>query len=114
MQNAYHFAVAALDWLEIYVPRYNGQTPSVSTVADVVGTFVYDIKQGSRLAQCGAPVWIVQGFADVRRIRIDKLLPIFDPSHMLETTPAPGASVIYCGPSGVKSLQCMANLSQTA
>ena len=108
MQNTYHFAVAALDWLEICVPRYNGQTLSVSTVADVVGTFVYDIKQGSCLAQCGVSVWIIRGFADVRHICIDELLPISDPSHMLETTPAPGASVIYCGLSGVKSLQCMA------
>ena len=41
MQNRYHFAVAALDWLEIYVPRYNRQMPSVSEVADVVGIFVH-------------------------------------------------------------------------
>ena len=108
MQNTYHFAVAALDWMEIYVPRYNGQMPSVSEVADIVGTFVYDIKQANHLAQCGVPVWIVGGFTDVRRICVDELLLLSDPSHIpLELTPASGTSVIFCGPSGIESLQCM-------
>ena len=75
MQNTYHFALAALDWLEVFVPRYNGLTPSVSEVADVIGAFVYDIKQASHLVRCGVPVWIVCRFGDLSATRVDELLP---------------------------------------
>ena len=107
MQNAYHFALAALDWLEVFVPRYNGLTPSVSEVAGVMGAFVYDIKQASRLVRCGVPVWIVRGFGDLYATRVDELLPISKPSDMLNLMPAPGSAIISCGLPGSEALRCM-------
>ena len=107
MQNAYHFALAALDWLEVFVPRYNGLTPSVSEVAGVMGAIVYDIKQASCLVWCGMPVWIIHGFGDLYATHVDELLPISEPSDMPDLMPAPGSAIIFRGSPGSEALQCM-------
>ena len=107
MQNTYHFALAALDWLEVFVPRYNGLAPSASEVAGVMGAFVYNIKQASHLVQCGVPVWIVHRFGDLSATRVDELLPISEPSDMLDLTPAPGSAVIFRGSPGSEALRYM-------
>jgi hypothetical protein len=100
MQNSYLFAIAALDWMEVYRPRYEGTLPPASSVAKTMGAFVHDLKIAARFALAGIPVWVIIPFDEVKATRVDALVPILDPKDFLEVSPARASSVFYRGVPG--------------
>ena len=112
MQNSFHFATATLDWLQLYAPRYDGLTPSASTALDVIGTFIHDVKEASRLVCSGVPVWVVKPFVELQSTRIYDTLPVTDPSEMLDLIPYPGSSTVQLTP-GEASFRYMSKYYST-
>lgn len=107
MQNSYLFALAALEWMEVYRPRYEGLAPPASSVASTVGAFVHDLKVATRFARAGIPVWVILPFSQVKATRIDSLSPLLNATDFVETTPGRATSIFYHGTPGELAFQQM-------
>ncbi|EEB91908.1 hypothetical protein MPER_09660 [Moniliophthora perniciosa FA553] len=103
MQRCYLKLLAALDWVEKYQPRMEGQIlphEGIAPVSQLMGAFVQDYKTASQLMRAGIPIWVVRERRHHRYIRVMEDAPVIVPSGYADFEPLESEPV-YVGACGV-------------
>lgn len=91
-------AIGALDYLQVYLPRINGDTPPATDTAETIGVFVTNDRLAQEFLQAGIPYWWIRPLSDLPAARIDSVVDLRSPSGTICTEPISLPSVaIFSG-----------------
>ncbi|TFK59690.1 hypothetical protein BDN72DRAFT_905622 [Pluteus cervinus] len=92
---------AAMDYMEIYKPRMDGEEPPPSTdqVAMTMGVFVFLPHVAALYFKARLPFWMVQPMDSRSSQNLLSLIPVTPPSRLVHAKLPPGQP-IWCGPAG--------------
>lgn len=110
-QRIYLELVGALNWAEIYQPRFNDTSDFSGEVGPMMGAMLTSVQDAEHFFRIGLPFWLVHPFKRLPVTRVDAVVDVRRPEDTLCFTDAtPRFPEIFTGEShDVRRFEAMAN-----